>query len=150
MNEKDEEKIQELIRERVLEEYKKRQLKEEAKLQSEANIEALHDVTEIPKEDIQKIADEVRAEFGEADKTKPPLPGKSKNIKSYLPYIIAIVLLGLLLTRTPLFQRYFTTGVSPLRRPALEHRMMNMEDEDEEISERRKGRQKSKRKSRRR
>ncbi|MBU2511408.1 hypothetical protein KJ966_08710 [bacterium] len=120
MNDKDEEKIQDLIRVRVLEEYKKRQLEEEAKLQSESNIEALHDVTEIPKEDIQKIADQVRAEYQKERAPKKPIIQQSKNLKRYLPFVIIVALLGLLLTGSPTFQRFFTTGISPMRWKTLE------------------------------
>lgn len=95
MKESDEEKILDQIRKRVLEEYKKREQAKEIELQSEANIEALHEVTGLPKDEIQKIADQVRQEAKATTKKESPKehsdPKQRAFKKKYLLAPIAII-----------------------------------------------------------
>ncbi len=76
MSEKQEE-ILDKIRERVLEREKEIQLKQDKEANLDATLQALEAVTEVPREEMERIADEIRSSHGD--------PGKLKSESRYLP-----------------------------------------------------------------
>ncbi len=125
MKKSKEEEIQELIRKRVLEEYKKREEAKEIELQNEANIEALHDVTGLPKEEIQRIADQVRKEM-QPEKSPPIVPDKPtmrrprRRKKRRLMFIGLVVFAVYMFNRAPFFDEQSNKALPqlPITQPA--------------------------------
>lgn len=146
MDKKDEEKIQELIREKVLEEYRKRESAEEIKLQAEATIDALHEVTGIPKDEVLKIADGVRQQYEKDHHRNTGVFRRPRGIKRYLPLILFLLALTFFLFRSPFIRRHFATEVNPMKRHLFERGSSPLQVEEGDNT----GRQDSRRRFKRR
>lgn len=96
---KDQEEILDKIRERVLERERELRLKEDKEATIQATLQALEEITEVPREEMERIADEIRAahDTPEAVPTEYPeriqkslvdLPATVKEALSKLPPVL--------------------------------------------------------------
>ena len=121
MDDKKKDRMMEEIRHRVLERYGELQNIESVKESTQANLQALHEITSLPMQEIQSIAAEVSAKYG-TDPSQIAKAGKikSKELEVYLPDPKDTATFETLTTRhirlkrsfTPHFIAYsFTNGV---------------------------------------
>lgn len=71
MNDKQEE-ILDKIRERVLEREKELQLEQDKEANLEATLQALEEITEVPRAEMNRIAEEIKASYADPTATTPP------------------------------------------------------------------------------
>jgi hypothetical protein len=98
MNDNQEE-ILDKIRERVLERERELRLKEDKEATIQATLQALEEITEVPREEMERIADEIRAAHDSPEKTvakttvlfnqePEPLPATVREAVSKLPAVL--------------------------------------------------------------
>jgi len=86
-----EEDIQNEIRKRILKEARKREGIHESKDTTEATLDALEDIVSLSREEMEKIAEEVKADF---EKTRHPEPKAGKGGNSLVWIILSLIILS--------------------------------------------------------
>ncbi len=82
MNEKQEEEILDKIRERVLEREQEISKLQDKEANVQATLQALEEITEVPRHEMERIADEIRASYEKTDDSRTknlPVPSQPRN-----------------------------------------------------------------------
>lgn len=94
-----EEEIQEEIRKRVLQEAKKREGKLNAEEATQATLDALSEIVSLSREEMEKIAEQVRKEFS-GDGAEKPFSKKSRSRNWMFPWgAVILLIITILLAR---------------------------------------------------
>jgi hypothetical protein len=82
---KDQEALLDEIRERVLERERELRLKEDKEASIQATLQALEEITEVPREEMERIADEIRAAHNAPETVADNLPERLSPVLEDLP-----------------------------------------------------------------